>query len=68
MDVRGLQELFRWYATTVQARAADLVTLDKGDVETGRGTVEGGGVTTRSSSDYDDIELLDLVNHRLSLR
>jgi len=52
----------------MQARATDLVTLDKGDVETGRGAVEGGGVATRSSSDYDDIELLDLVNHGHSLR
>jgi hypothetical protein len=52
----------------MKASTTDLVTFDKGDVETGRGAIEGSGVTTRSSSDYDDIELLDLVNHSLSLR
>jgi hypothetical protein len=68
MDVRGLQELLGGNAPAVQTSPTDLVTFDKGDVETGRGAVEGRGVTTRSSSDYDDIELLDLVNHGLSLR
>lgn len=68
MDVRRFQELLGGHATSVQTGATDLVALDDGDVETGRGAVEGCGVTAGSSSDYDDIELLDLVNHRLSLR
>jgi hypothetical protein len=52
----------------VQARAADFVALHDGDVQTGCGTVESGGVSTGSSSDYDYIELLDLVSHGLSLQ
>jgi hypothetical protein len=52
----------------VQARATDLVTLDHRDIKTSGSAVEGGGVTSGSSSDYDYIELLDLVCHGLSLR
>jgi hypothetical protein len=55
-------------ATAVQARAADLVALNEGDVETGRGSVEGGGVSTGTSSDNHYIELLDIVSHGVSLQ
>jgi hypothetical protein len=52
----------------VQARTADLVPLNEGDVETGRGSVEGGGVSTGTSSDNHYIELLDIVSHGVSLQ
>jgi hypothetical protein len=52
----------------VQARPADLVALNESDVQTGSGAVEGGGISTGSSSDYNHIELLDLVSHGLSLQ
>ena len=66
--VRGLEELLGRHAAAVQARPTDLVALDEGDVEPGRRAVEGGGVATGSPSDYDYIELLDLVRHGLSLQ
>jgi hypothetical protein len=52
----------------VKTGSTDLVALDQGDVETGGGTVESSGVTTWSPSDYNYIELLDLVRHGLSLQ
>ena len=66
--VGGLEELLGGHATAVQARTSYLVALDDRDVKTGGRTVEGGGVTSGSSSDHDHIELLDLVCHGLSLR
>jgi len=66
--VGGLEELLGGHAPAVQARATDLVTLDHRDIKTSGSAVEGGGVTSGSSSDYDYIELLDLVCHGLSLR
>ncbi len=62
------EELFGGYTATVQARATYLVALDYRHAEPGGRAVEGGGVTSGSSSDYDDIELLDLVSHGLSLQ
>jgi hypothetical protein len=66
--VRGLEKLFCRHATAVKTGSTDLVALDQGDVETGGGTVESSGVTTWSPSDYNYIELLDLVRHGLSLQ
>ena len=42
---------------SVQARAADLVLLDHGDLEAGRGAVERGGIAPRPAPDDDDVEL-----------
>ena len=66
--VGRLEELLGGNAAAVQARATDLVALDDGDVEPGRRAVEGGRVAAGSAADDDDIELLDLASHDVSLR
>jgi hypothetical protein len=66
--VRGLEELLGGNAPAVQTGSTDLVTLHHGDIESGGGGVERGGVAPGSSSDYDNIELLDLVCHGRSLQ
>ena len=67
-DVGRFEELLGGNAAPVQARAANLVPLDEGDVESGRRAVEGGCVAAGPAADDDDIELLDLVSHDVSLR
>jgi hypothetical protein len=52
----------------MQARPTDLVELDNRDIQTRGGAVQGGGVASRSSADDHDIELLDLINHGVSLQ
>jgi hypothetical protein len=66
--VRRLEKLFGGNATTVKARASDLVSLDDRDIEARRGPIEGGRVTAGSSTNDNHVELLDLVSHKLSLR
>ena len=64
-DRRRLEELLGRDAAAVQAGAADLVPLDDGDGEPGRGAVERGGVPARPAADHDDVELF-LGGHRPS--
>ena len=65
IDARGLEELLRRYASPVQARAADLLLLDYGDVEPGQPAAEGRSVTSRTTADNHHIELLGRLNHLL---
>jgi hypothetical protein len=66
--VSSFEELLGGNATTVQAGAADFVTLDQGNGKAGRGAVEGGGVSTRSPTNNDDVKQLALGSHVASLR
>ena len=53
-----LEEFLGGDAATVQAGPADLVPLDDGDREAGRGGVERSGVAARPTADHDDVELV----------
>src|SRR5262249_61765728 len=61
----GLEELLGRDAPPVQTRAADPFALDQRDAQACRRAVQRGGITARSSSEDDDIELLGQDGHPL---
>src|SRR5215213_9538090 len=62
----GLQQRLRGDAATVEARPTDLLRLDERDLEPGRRRVEGGRVTTRPTTEDDDVVLAHAVATFLS--
>ena len=62
-NVGRLEELLGGNAPTVEARAANLVTLNQSDVQPCGGAIEGSGVATGASANDNNIELLNLVRH-----
>ena len=63
VDRGRLEERLGRDAATVEARAAEGVHLDHGDLDAGRRRVERGGVPTGSSADDDEIELIGRRDH-----
>ncbi len=64
----GLEQLLGRDAPDVETRASELVTLDQGDVESGRRSIERRGVPSGPASDHNDVEMLTGQLNHLRLR
>ncbi|GMU77940.1 MAG: hypothetical protein AMXMBFR46_07380 [Acidimicrobiia bacterium] len=54
----GLEEVLRGDAALVQARPADALLLDDGDLQPGRPPVQRGGVAARTATQHHQVELV----------